>query len=150
MEVVDKRWKIWYLKDINLKGDSDVTNTRSTTVYVFLLIILILLLAFPPNADYLFNKIVTIILLLSILLIFYKLILRNKNFILYDYLYEFLLKINIVTIEDALSPTIPLIEEIEKILTGVNRSFINEEAAKPNFTKGITFFWIRKDKLKLR
>lgn len=145
---VNKKWKVWHLKDIDLSGDSDVTNTRATIVLILLLIVLTSVFIYPPDATNSINTAITVTLFITIIAIFYKLIYRNKNFILYDFLYTYLLKINIVTIEDSLNPAIPALEEIEKILTQRNKNCININGNRecPNLQKGITFFWIRKDR----
>ena len=149
-ERIDKKWKIHELKDIDLKGESDVTNTWSTLGLIGVISILLLLFYFfPPKENNLINQILLIGITLFLLRIFYILTYKNKNFILYDLLYLHFLKIKIVTIEDPLTPTIPAIEEIEKIITKGNQ---NCETPKkdnkcPDLQNGVTFFWIRKDRL---
>jgi len=87
---------------------------------------------------------------LVLLIIFYILTYKNKNFILYDFLYQHLLKVKIVTIEDPIYPTVPVLEEIEKIIIQNNKNCItpDKESDCPNLQNGITFFWIRKDRQK--
>lgn len=75
-------------------------------------------------------------------------LLFNRNFILYDLLYRFRLKIKLITIEENLSPFAPLIDEFERIILGLNRNSVSGKEEK--FDDSIIFFWIRKDKEKSR
>ena len=85
-----------------------------------------------------------------ILIVFYSFwhLLFNRNFILYDMLYKYRLKIKLITIEENLSPFSPLINEFERIILGLNRN--NASKKEENFDDSIIFFWIRKDKEKSR
>ncbi len=77
--------------------------------------------------------------------IFFQL-LFNRNFILYDLLYKFRLKIKLITIEENLSPFSPLITQFERIILGLNKNSVSNY--KLDLNEGIIFFWIRKDKQK--
>ncbi len=73
-------------------------------------------------------------------------LLFNRNFILYDLLYRFRLKIKLITIEENLSPFSPLITQFERIILGLNK---NTTSLKDfDLQEGTIFFWIRKDKQK--
>ncbi|HGZ70667.1 MAG TPA: hypothetical protein ENK74_04650 [Nitratifractor sp.] len=76
-------------------------------------------------------------------------LLFNRNFILYELLYRYRLKIKLITIEENLSPFSPLLNEFENIISGLNRN--SKKTNKENyFEDSIIFFWIRKDKAKSR
>jgi uncharacterized membrane protein YqjE len=82
-----------------------------------------------------------------ILYSFYSLIVKNRNFILYDIFYSHALNIKIVTIDDNLSPFTPISQELEKIIIGRNdnqksKKIDNQLSLKDN----ILFFWIRKNR----
>jgi hypothetical protein len=76
-------------------------------------------------------------------------LLFNRNFILYELLYRYRLNIKLITIEENLSPFSPLLNEFEKIISGLNRNSKNIYREN-NFEDSIIFFWIRKDKAKSR
>ncbi len=82
---------------------------------------------------------------IAILYSFYLLIVKNRDFILYDIFYTQALKIKILTITDDLSPFTPITQELEKIIIGRNRN--QEKSTQENrlLKDKILFFWIRKN-----
>jgi len=166
---IDKKWSINELSDVDLKGDLDVTNFGATVIYMLIVILVTFevspfynsLMPIPKflinyNNPY-FNAFVeycsqhySFILFIEIIFAVIALIKLtfNRNFILYNMLYNWLLKIKIITIEDNLSPFNKLIIEFEKIIWGINKN--NNSQEDINLQDKIIFFWIRKDKDKSR
>jgi len=166
---IDKKWSIHELKKINLQGENDVTNFYFTLLYFFVVILVIIQISpfynHIPIPDFLVNfhnknfdaflnfcmQHYSIILYIEILFAIIALIKLtfNRNFILYDMLYKWLLHIKLITIEDNLSPFEKLITEFEKIILGINKNH-NKKKKNIDLKDKILFFWIRKDKDKSR
>jgi len=135
----DKKWKYHDIGSINYKDDElDTTNTDTTYFYLVVLLFVLIIIDYSSKftlfgwaliALYLFNK-----------LIF------NKNFILYDILYSYVLKIKLITIESNLSPFRPTSTELERIVYGHNKNYTNKEQLDIDFKNSIVLFWIRKNK----
>ena len=79
------------------------------------------------------------------MVLFFLFIMRSKQAVLHDIFYNLILKIKLVTINDYLSPFIPVSQEMGKILTGENK---NSKNSSVDFKDKIIFFWIRKDREK--
>jgi len=145
-KTLDKKWTIHQLKYINTKGDVDVTKGWKTFSYFFFLLITLILLK-TNTLDYLTKSTLlsTALLASFAIILFYKLLNKSRNFLLYNIFYAKALKINVITIDDNLSPYEPTTKELERILIGENKNCLN---CPDNFTliDKITFFWIRKDK----
>jgi len=166
---IDKKWSIHELKKINLQGENDVTNFYFTLLYFFVVILVIIQISpfynHIPIPDFLVNfhnknfdaflnfcmQHYSIILYIEIFFAVIALIKLtfNRNFILYDMLYKWLLHIKLITIEDNLSPFEKLITEFEKIILGINKNH-NKKKKNIDLKDKILFFWIRKDKDKSR
>ena len=123
---------------------------RQVTTFTKISLILITILSTIETINIVFNFLGSRFYMLEITILsvisFYSLwhLLFNRNFILYDMLYKFRLKIKLITIEEKLSPFSPLIEEFEKIILGLNRN--NKSGKEESFDDSLIFFWIRKDR----
>jgi len=137
-----KKCLITSLKESNfLKELQQIDALTSFSFWTLTLIAVAIPFIRINNVIYLFA--LTIISILS----FIKL-LNNKNFILYDILYKYRLKIKLITIKEDLSPFSPLLTQFERILLGLNSKNLSKK--RIDFRNSIVYFWIRKDKEKNR